>query len=103
MPAPVVEPRPSMPALRFGAPEDAQEASYFAASARMRSFFESFSSMRFMVRSEKRWSDPCPIEERRQSQAGAIHRKREPPDSLADSSAMSQAPDNLKAKALAVH
>jgi hypothetical protein len=40
-----------MPALRFGAPEDAQEASYFAASARMRSFFESFSSMPFTVRS----------------------------------------------------
>jgi hypothetical protein len=45
MPAPVVEPRPSTPAERFGEPDDAQDASYFAASARMRSFFESFSSI----------------------------------------------------------
>src|SRR3954465_4854639 len=45
MPAPVVEPRPSGPALRLGAPDDAQEASYLAASARMRSFLASFSSI----------------------------------------------------------
>src|SRR4051812_4262758 len=45
MPAPVVEPRPSLPAARFGAPEEAQEASYFAASARMRSFLASVSSI----------------------------------------------------------
>ena len=38
MPAPVVEPSPLFPAARFGAPEEAQEASYFAASARIRSF-----------------------------------------------------------------
>src|SRR5829696_6469874 len=40
-----VEPSPSLPAARFGAPEEAQEASYFAASARMRSFVASFSSI----------------------------------------------------------
>src|SRR5215218_5523723 len=40
-----VEPRPSRPAARFGAPDEAQEASYFAASARMRSLPASFSSM----------------------------------------------------------
>ena len=45
MPVPVVEPSPSLPAARFGAPEEAQEASYLAASARMRSFRDSFSSM----------------------------------------------------------
>ena len=39
-----VEPSPSLPA-RFGAPDEAQEASYFAASARMRSLPASFSSM----------------------------------------------------------
>ena len=38
MPVPVVEPRPPASALRFGAPEEAQEASYLAASARMRSW-----------------------------------------------------------------
>jgi hypothetical protein len=39
MPAPVVEPRPSpLREVRFGAPDDAHEASYFAASARICSF-----------------------------------------------------------------
>jgi hypothetical protein len=33
--------------LRFGAPEEAQDTSYFAASARMRSFACSFGSMFF--------------------------------------------------------
>ncbi len=37
MPLPVVEPMPPGFAVRFSAPDDAQEASYFAASARMRS------------------------------------------------------------------
>jgi hypothetical protein len=37
MPAPVTEPRPDLPADRLPLPEDAQDASYFAASARMRS------------------------------------------------------------------
>src|SRR5215217_3223141 len=40
-----VEPSPSLPAARFGPPDEAQEASYFAASARMRSFVASFSSI----------------------------------------------------------
>jgi hypothetical protein len=40
-----VEPRPFAPAERFGAPEEAQEASYLAASARMRSFLANVSSM----------------------------------------------------------
>ncbi len=44
--APVVEPSPSGAALRRGPPEEAQEASYFAASARMVSFFAKRSSMR---------------------------------------------------------
>src|SRR4051794_33296336 len=45
MPAPVVEPSPFEPADRFGAPDDAQDASYFAASARMRSLVASVGSM----------------------------------------------------------
>src|SRR3712207_696095 len=45
MPVPTVDPRPSGSALRLGAPEEEQEASYLAASARMRSFLASFSSM----------------------------------------------------------
>src|SRR5262245_32002879 len=38
MPAPVVEPMPPSRALRLAPPEDAQEASYLAASARISSF-----------------------------------------------------------------
>src|SRR5262245_22071721 len=45
MPPPVLEPSPSLPATRFGAPAEAQETSYFAASARMRSLASSFASM----------------------------------------------------------
>ena len=45
MPMPLVEPRPVLPPERFGAPEEAQEASYLAASARMRSFAASFGSI----------------------------------------------------------
>jgi hypothetical protein len=40
----LVEPMPSGPAARFGAPEEAQEASYLAASDSMRSLVVSFSS-----------------------------------------------------------
>src|SRR5690348_8307501 len=40
----LVEPSPSLPAARFGAPDEAQEASYLAASASTRSFCCSFSS-----------------------------------------------------------
>src|SRR3954466_8337100 len=40
----LVDPMPSAPAARFGAPDEAHDASYFAASARIRSFRESFSS-----------------------------------------------------------
>jgi hypothetical protein len=40
-----VEPSPFWPAARFGAPDEAQDASYLAASARMRSFLASFSSI----------------------------------------------------------
>src|SRR6476646_6705899 len=36
MPAPVVEPSPSAPALRLGAPDDAQDASYLAARSEER-------------------------------------------------------------------
>src|SRR5579872_5128323 len=42
----LVDPRPVRPPERLGAPDDAQEASYFAASARMLSLPESFSSIR---------------------------------------------------------
>src|SRR5215213_8364319 len=42
-----VEPSPSRPAARFCAPDEAQEASYLAASARMRSLPASFSSMAY--------------------------------------------------------
>ena len=45
----LVEPRPSTPADLLGAPEDAQEASYLAASARMRSFLVNPSSILFML------------------------------------------------------
>ena len=45
MPAPVVEPRPAAPACASARPEEAQEASYLAASARMRSLAASFGSM----------------------------------------------------------
>ena len=45
MPVPLVEPRPVLPPERFGAPDEAQEASYLAASARMRSFVASFGSI----------------------------------------------------------
>lgn len=39
MPAPVVDPMPPVPSeLRFVDPEDAHEASYFAASERIASF-----------------------------------------------------------------
>src|SRR5262249_45462980 len=38
MPAPGVEPSPPRPAARLGGPGDRAEASYFAASARTRSF-----------------------------------------------------------------
>ena len=38
MPQPVVEPMPPSRELRFSAPDDEQEASYFAASARISSF-----------------------------------------------------------------
>jgi hypothetical protein len=46
MPAPVVEPSPFTPAERFGAPEEAQETSYFAASASTPSLVASAGSMR---------------------------------------------------------
>ena len=38
MPQPVVEPMPPPREFRFSAPDDEQEASYFAASARISSF-----------------------------------------------------------------
>jgi hypothetical protein len=41
-----VEPSPAVPALRFGAPDEAQDASYLAASARMRSLRASLGSIR---------------------------------------------------------
>src|SRR5687768_11637122 len=40
-----VEPSPSVPPPRFGAPEEAQDASYLAASARMRSLRASLGSI----------------------------------------------------------
>src|SRR5947209_2387210 len=41
----LVEPSPSLPAARLGAPDEAQEASYLAASDSTRNFCCSFSSM----------------------------------------------------------
>src|ERR1700712_2023925 len=49
MPTLLVEPSPSLPAERFGAADEAQDASYFAASASTRSFLVRFSSI--LVRS----------------------------------------------------
>lgn len=45
MPMLLVDPMPCASAERFGAPEEAQDASYFAASAKTRSFLVSFSSI----------------------------------------------------------
>ena len=46
MPIAFVDPSPLQSAERFGAPEEAQDASYLAASAKTRSFRASFSSTR---------------------------------------------------------
>src|ERR1044071_8668212 len=45
MPAPVVDPSPPLRESRFGAPDDAQEASYLAASARISSLARVSSGM----------------------------------------------------------
>lgn len=81
MPAPVVEPSPSFPAARFGAAEEAQEASYLAASARMRSFLARVSSIEQTMNERPQEARPTgvrppsamPHPERRQSPGSFPH------------------------------